>query len=203
MIQTTLRNIPQSLKSGKYRTIYIYLRPCRADFPDVFFEVFPVGKGGVLDLRAIVIYRVDRVPQKRGDMGRLGDAELDQGEDAELGVEQSALLHDDASVLCQKGIQVLDKCRIEREERRIKSLIEILEFGFILIPRQSLAKLVEVSGTHGEEESEIFFLGGIGLHQVQICPAKVFLHRHYRLRIGIQLDILRFDLLCTPLALTI
>ena len=78
-------------------------------------------------------------------MRRLIDAELDQSEDTELCIQHLPILQAYALILLEKAVEILDKGRIELDERRIESLVEILEFGLILIPWQSLLELVKIT----------------------------------------------------------
>lgn len=101
-------------------------------------------------------------------MRRLGDSELDQSKDTELCVEQFSLFESHTAVLLKEGVEVLDKGRIELEEGGVESLVEILQFGFILISREGLLELVKVARTHRQVESEVLFLGSIRLHQLKV-----------------------------------
>ena len=106
-------------------------------------------------------------------MGRLGDSELDQSEDSKLGIEHLPFLQDYTSVLLEKGVQVLDERRVKREERSVESLVEILQFGIILVAGDAFLELVKIARAHREEEAEILLFGRICLYEVIVGLAEI------------------------------
>ena len=102
----------------------------------------------------------------------MGDAELDQSKDPEFGIERFAILQSDAFFLLEKRIELFDKGRIKLEEGCIEGLVEISEFGLILISAKSFLELVKIAGAHRKKEPQVFFFGRIGFYKFEICEFK-------------------------------
>ncbi len=69
-----------------------------ADGFDGGLEGVAVADGSVLDFCAVVIDGVDRVMEEFGDAAAVLDAQADEGEDADVGVEHARLAERDAAL---------------------------------------------------------------------------------------------------------
>lgn len=74
LIHNILQYMNTTAKSGKSLTAGPY-------FTYTFLKILPVGDGSVLHLSTIIIDSIHRVPQKRSDVGGLGNSELDERKD--------------------------------------------------------------------------------------------------------------------------
>ena len=105
-------------------------------------------------------------------MGGLGDSKFDKSKDSKFCRKQFTFLHNNPAVLFQKGIKLIHECRIKLQERTVEGLVEVLKLRLILLPGDSLLEFVQIARSHGQIQSEVFFLGSICLHQFQICSAQ-------------------------------
>ena len=117
----------------------------RTYFSDHILKIFPVRKGRILDLSPVVIYGIYGVPQKRRNVRRLGYSELDQSEDPELRIEQFAFLEHHTAVVLEKSIEVTHESRIQGQKRGIECLVEVPEFGLVLLTGNCLLKLIQIA----------------------------------------------------------
>ena len=73
-----------------------------------FLKMIPVFQRCVLELCTVVIDGIDGVTEDAGNLGRLRNAEADQGEDAQFRRQLSAAGRD-AGVRTEQGVELLDK----------------------------------------------------------------------------------------------
>ena len=110
----------------------------RTECPDGFdalFEIVARNERVPFDLRTVVVDRAHGVAQQGGDLRRVVDAQPDQREDAQLGVQQFALLGLDARLLVQQRVEILDEGGVELQERRVEIVIELLQFAAVAVAR--------------------------------------------------------------------
>jgi hypothetical protein len=100
-----------------------------ADLHDALFEFFVGDHGFVLDPGLVSIDGVDGIFEDAGDLFVLVDPHADQGEDAEVGVEEFVVLLFDLIFFAEEVVETLDEIGEEFEE----DLVEIPEELFLFL----------------------------------------------------------------------
>ena len=80
--------------------------------------------------------------EQRGDLGGLRDAQLDEGEDAELRGEDVVALRDDGLAVREEGVELVHEVGIEVDEGAVEHLVELSDV--VLDGRQGLDLLDQV-----------------------------------------------------------
>ena len=142
--------------------------------------------GGVAEFDAVVVHGGGRFLEELRNFGRFGDAQADEGEDAEF-VAQLALRQvlPDALVLLQQGVQLGHEVRENAQEgavefleqglafrvdelvrlQRVLDFLQVHRLGHAPQRRAVALQAVDVVGEHRQVASQIGFLDVVGFLQ--------------------------------------
>ena len=102
----------------------------RFDLHDPMFELFVGDDGFIFDTGFVGIDRVDGVFEDAGYFFIFVDAHADEGEDAQVGVEEFVVFHPDLVFFAEEIVEALDKVGEEFQEYFVKILQEVFFFFF-------------------------------------------------------------------------
>ena len=100
--------------------------PFGADLAHSVLEIIPRNNGFIFNSRTVVVDGVYRVSKERCDARRVGNAEFDESENTEFGIEHSGVFQNNLSLLAKKGVELLDKGRIEAQKCVVEVGVELI-----------------------------------------------------------------------------
>ena len=140
---------PEKKRAGGRADPAFVFRPPQRPSPDARDGGLKLGfaaGGFAAGLAAVVVNGGDGILEEFGDARAVSDAEADEGEDSELGVEVLAGLECDAVFLVEQAVEFLDEVGEKAEEGAVELAVELASFGFDeLVGADGSAQLVGVS----------------------------------------------------------
>ena len=103
------------------------------DLHDLLLELVTIASSTIAHAGTVVVNRRHRVAQEVCDLGAVGDAEADECEDTQLGIELLPWLELYLLVLTKERIEVLDEGREEVDEGRVEAVVELCQLRLYLL----------------------------------------------------------------------
>lgn len=155
-----------------------------ADFADAVFKAFAVADGAVFDSGSVVVDGVGTVAEQFGNLRAGVNAESDERENAQFGVQGVLLLGVDAFIGFEERIEFIHEIGVDGEERVVEMPVESGHFFFEeLCGCQSVGfgchfrHLSKVVGIGNEVERDVAFLDIVGFVERMVDVFHFLVHR--------------------------